>query len=73
MGSLAFYISHARALDYQPANITFGIIPELDKPVRNKKQRREAVSRRSLRDLESWIKVNGGKLNLAAHPRHVAG
>jgi methylenetetrahydrofolate--tRNA-(uracil-5-)-methyltransferase len=62
VGSLAFYISHARALDYQPANITYGIIPELDKPVRNKKQRREAVSHRSLRDLDSWIKVNGDKL-----------
>ena len=56
LGSLAFYISHARALNYQPTNITFGIIPVLEKPVRRKQERREAISRRALRDLESWIK-----------------
>ena len=60
LGSLAFYISHARALNYQPTNITFGIIPVLEKPVRKKQERREAISRRALRDLESWIKNNTG-------------
>ena len=60
LGSLAFYISHARALNYQPTNITFGIIPVLEKPVRRKQERREAISRRALRDLESWIKNNTG-------------
>lgn len=58
LGSLAFYISHARAIDYQPTNITFGIMPELDKKVRGKKQRREAVSARALRDLGAWLLEN---------------
>jgi len=60
LGSLAFYISHARALNYQPTNITFGIIPALENPVRRKQERREAISRRALRDLDSWIKSNSG-------------
>ena len=60
LGSLAFYISHARALNYQPTNITFGIIPALENPVRRKQERREAISRRALRDLDSWIKSSSG-------------
>jgi methylenetetrahydrofolate--tRNA-(uracil-5-)-methyltransferase len=60
LGSLAFYISHARALNYQPTNITFGIIPALENPVRRKQERREAISRRALHDLDSWIKSNSG-------------
>ena len=73
IGSLAFYISHARAIDYQPTNVSFGIIPELDKPVRNKKQRREALAARALRDLDSWIEANGAKLGLTARTRRAAG
>jgi len=59
LGSLAFYISHARAIDYQPTNITFGIIPELDIRVRKKLERREALARRALVDLDAWIRDNG--------------
>ncbi len=61
LGSLAFYISHARAIDYQPTNVTFGIIPELKKQIRGKKQRREAISQRALEHLEAWILETGGK------------
>jgi methylenetetrahydrofolate--tRNA-(uracil-5-)-methyltransferase len=61
LGSLAFYISHARAIDYQPTNVTFGIIPELEKRIRGKKQRREAISRRALEHLDAWILKTGDK------------
>ena len=73
LGSLAFYISHARAINYQPTNITFGIIPELETPVRKKLERREALVRRALLDLDAWIRDNGGKLGLEAGIRRVAG
>ena len=73
IGSLAFYISHARAIDYQPANITFGIIPELTKPVRKKQERREALADRALRDLDSWIEKNGDKLGLHTGARRAIG
>jgi methylenetetrahydrofolate--tRNA-(uracil-5-)-methyltransferase len=61
LGSLAFYISHARAIDYQPTNVTFGIIPELEKRIRGKKQRREAISRRALEHLDAWILETEGQ------------
>ena len=72
IGSLAFYISHARAIDYQPTNVTFGIIPPLEKPVRRKQERREALASRALRDLGSWIETNGGKLGLHTSTRRAA-
>ncbi len=73
IGSLAFYISHARAIDYQPTNITFGIIPPLTKPVRKKQERRQALADRALRDLDSWIEINGDKLGLHTGTRRAAG
>jgi methylenetetrahydrofolate--tRNA-(uracil-5-)-methyltransferase len=69
LGSLAFYISHARAIDYQPTNITFGIIPELDRPIRKKLDRRAALARRALVDLDGWIRDNGTELGLEAGVR----
>ncbi len=73
LGSLAFYISHARAISYQPTNITFGIIPELENPIRKKAERREALATRALLDLDSWIRENGGDLGLEAGGRRAAG
>ena len=58
IGSLAFYISHARAIEYQPTNVTFGIIPELKTTVRKKQERRQALAKRALDDLGSWIEKN---------------
>ncbi len=73
IGSLAFYISHARAIDYQPTNVTFGIIPELETRVRKRQERRQALAQRALRDLDSWIVENGGKLSLTAQAQPAAG
>jgi methylenetetrahydrofolate--tRNA-(uracil-5-)-methyltransferase len=73
LGSLAFYISHARAISYQPTNITFGIIPELQPTIRKKLERREALVKRALLDLDSWIRDNGGGLGLEPDTRHAAG
>jgi methylenetetrahydrofolate--tRNA-(uracil-5-)-methyltransferase len=64
LGSLAFYISHARAIDYQPTNITFGIIPQLETPIRKKLERRAALVKRALVDLDGWIRDNGEELGL---------
>ena len=74
LGSLAFYISHARTIDYQPANITFGIMPELEPSIvqasremrgrRGRKARREAISLRALDALSEWIDEAGPRLGL---------
>lgn len=73
LGSLAFYISHARAIDYQPTNITFGIIPELETPIRKKLERRAALVRRALVDLDGWIRDNGGELGLVPRAHEAIG
>ena len=59
LGSLAFYISHARAIDYQPTNITFGIMPDLEQAIGGRRARREGRSHRALRDLEHWLDDTG--------------
>ena len=35
-------------------NINFGLLPALDRPVRPKKARREAMVKRALADLQQW-------------------
>lgn len=47
IGALAHYISTPNA-DFQPMNITFGLIDQLDKRIRNKAQRYEMISQRAI-------------------------
>ena len=54
MGALAYYVSHAHPADYQPTNAAFGLLPSLDDPPRNRRQRRQALAARALRDLAAW-------------------
>ncbi len=60
LGSLCRYISGADPAHYQPANITFDLLPPLDDETRrrlgrNKKARRAEVCRRALEALEAWL------------------
>jgi methylenetetrahydrofolate--tRNA-(uracil-5-)-methyltransferase len=59
LGSLCQYISGADARDYQPANITFDLLPALDEATRrrlghDKKARHAEVCRRALEALEEF-------------------
>ena len=54
IGALGYYVSHANARHYEPSNITFGILPPLDKAPRKKHERQLATSERALRDLDEW-------------------
>jgi methylenetetrahydrofolate--tRNA-(uracil-5-)-methyltransferase len=54
LGSLAHYASHADPAHYQPSNITFGIMPPLADPPRDKAQRKQALADRALADLSAW-------------------
>jgi methylenetetrahydrofolate--tRNA-(uracil-5-)-methyltransferase len=61
IGALAYYVSHAEPRNYQPANITFGIIPPLvpaggGRVPRKKADRKLAMSERALADLDAWMK-----------------
>ncbi|MBI4266368.1 MAG: methylenetetrahydrofolate--tRNA-(uracil(54)-C(5))-methyltransferase (FADH(2)-oxidizing) TrmFO [Acidobacteria bacterium] len=56
LGALAHYVSHADPRDYQPTNITFGIMAPLDQGGRRGRlERKLAIAERALRDLDQWI------------------
>jgi methylenetetrahydrofolate--tRNA-(uracil-5-)-methyltransferase len=52
LGALAHYISHSETKNYQPTNISFGLLPPLEKRVRNKKERKKAMVDRALVAIE---------------------
>ena len=63
LGALAHYVSHADASNYQPTNVTFGIMPPPDQRQRDGKQRKQALSARALAALDAWLRHDG----IAAH------
>jgi methylenetetrahydrofolate--tRNA-(uracil-5-)-methyltransferase len=57
IGALSYYVSHADSRNYQPTNITFGIMAPLDRPPRGKLERKLAVSDRALKALHEWMRA----------------
>jgi methylenetetrahydrofolate--tRNA-(uracil-5-)-methyltransferase len=60
LGSLCHYVSGADPSRYQPANITFDLLPQLDDATRHrlrhdKKERHAVVCRRALESLEQYL------------------
>jgi len=54
-GSLVHYITHADAKNFQPANITFDLLPALLRNVRDRKQRHRLQCDNALRELDHWL------------------
>jgi methylenetetrahydrofolate--tRNA-(uracil-5-)-methyltransferase len=54
VGALGYYVSHADGRHYDPTNITFGILPPLEAPPRNRQERALAQSARALAALDDW-------------------
>jgi len=67
MGALFHYITHARVSDglkkpanaFQPMKANFGLLPELEVPVRDKRLRHQAYTDRALADLEAALVAAG--------------
>jgi methylenetetrahydrofolate--tRNA-(uracil-5-)-methyltransferase len=57
LGALCHYISHAEAKSYQPTNVSFGLFPPLDPPVRNRKARNQGLVERALTDIGEFVRV----------------
>lgn len=59
LGSLIHFITHADPADYQPANISFDLLPPAEglprAIARDRKARREHQCDRALKALESWL------------------
>jgi methylenetetrahydrofolate--tRNA-(uracil-5-)-methyltransferase len=65
LGSLCHYISGADPRNYQPANITFDLLPPLDESTRwalrhDKRARHAEVCRRALQNLEEFLHAGIG-------------
>ena len=54
IGALSYYVANAEAQNYQPTNITFGILPPLSKAPRRRQERKMALSARALAALNEW-------------------
>ena len=55
LGSLVHYITHADPKKFQPANITFDLLPPLEKKVRDRKLRHQMQCEFALGEFQSWL------------------
>ena len=77
LGSLVHYITHADPKKFQPANITFDLLPPLETRVRDRQQRHKMQCDLALTQFENWIGLHEdiarraqalvGSLNSARH------
>lgn len=56
LGSMARYITEANPNNFQPMNINFGLFPELQPKVRDKKVRTEQMANRALTTIQNFMK-----------------
>ncbi|MFB6472160.1 MULTISPECIES: FADH(2)-oxidizing methylenetetrahydrofolate--tRNA-(uracil(54)-C(5))-methyltransferase TrmFO [Paenibacillus] len=61
IGSMAYYITHADPDNFQPMNANFGLLPNLEKRIRNKKEKNDALANRALDGIRVFI--NAKELN----------
>ena len=54
-GSLVHYITQADPRNFQPANITFDLLPALDRKVRDRKERHRRQCELALREFDAWL------------------
>src|SRR5579871_5378700 len=55
-GSLTHYTTHADSKTFQPANITFDLLPPLDHKIRDRKLRHEAQCKVALTEFDEWLR-----------------
>ena len=54
-GSLTHYVTHADAKNFQPANITFDLLPALEKKIRDRKERHRLQCDLALKHFDEWL------------------
>ncbi len=54
-GSLVHYITQAESKNFQPANITFDLLPALDTRLRDRKERHRRQCEVALREFDRWF------------------
>jgi methylenetetrahydrofolate--tRNA-(uracil-5-)-methyltransferase len=58
-GSLVHYVTHADPRNFQPANITFDLLPPLEKRVRDRQERHRLQCEAALRAFDGWVERVG--------------
>jgi methylenetetrahydrofolate--tRNA-(uracil-5-)-methyltransferase len=75
VGALGYYVSHADPHNYQPANITFGIIEPLStseaRVRRSRLARNTALAERALAELRRWANGEAGGADSGSDLAHV--
>jgi methylenetetrahydrofolate--tRNA-(uracil-5-)-methyltransferase len=59
LGALADYISDPSVKNFQPMGANFGVLPPLERPVREKRERYESLSTRALAVLSARLREEG--------------
>ena len=54
-GSLTHYVTHADPKNFQPANITFDLLPPLEKKIRDRKERHRLQCELALKNFDPWM------------------
>jgi methylenetetrahydrofolate--tRNA-(uracil-5-)-methyltransferase len=57
LGSLAHYVTHASARNFQPANITFDLLPALERKVKDRVERHRLQCEHALQEFDAWVKT----------------
>ena len=68
IGALAYYVSHAEPRNYQPTNVTFGIMAPPPSGVKRRQDRKLALSTRALHALDDWAKAGPVLADTGAAP-----
>ena len=59
IGALMHYVTSCQETPFQPMKPVFGLLPPLERKVRDKRKRNEAFAERSERDLEAFLAAEG--------------
>jgi methylenetetrahydrofolate--tRNA-(uracil-5-)-methyltransferase len=54
-GSLTHYVTHADPKNFQPANITFDLLPPLERKIRDRKERHRLQCELALQHFDQWM------------------
>jgi methylenetetrahydrofolate--tRNA-(uracil-5-)-methyltransferase len=72
IGALCDYLARADPRDFQPMKANFGLLPPLERPVRDKRARALAYARRALSDLERFWAESGEAEHTVLPPSEAA-
>ena len=58
-GSLVHYVTHADSRNFQPANITFDLLPHLEPKIRDRQERHRRQCELALTEFDTWLEKCG--------------